>query len=127
MIILSLNCRGLANNPKKLALKEVIQNYNPDMLLLQETLGAGEEVSKTLSKILLSWIIQVLDAKGHSGGLAMVFKQEKFKGLNSWGMDQVMGMEVYSQELCTSLLIVNIMDPAMEEPSSGRPSSLNTL
>jgi len=55
MIFLSCNCRGLASKPKKLALKEIVHRYNPDVLLLQETLGRGEEVTKVLSTLLPGW------------------------------------------------------------------------
>jgi len=87
MIILSLNCHGLASSPKELALKEVIHNYNLDILLLQETLGAGEEVSKSLSKLMPRWSIHALNAKGRSGGITLGVKEGKFKVPNSWGMD----------------------------------------
>lgn len=87
MIIIFLNCRGLASSPKKMALKEVIHNYNLDTLLLQEMLGVGSEVSKNLSKFMPRWHIQALDSKGRSGGLALGVKEGKLIFLNTWGLE----------------------------------------
>ena len=36
------NCRGLAGPQKRSALRRVVDLDRPDILLLQETLGAGE-------------------------------------------------------------------------------------
>lgn len=74
MIILSLNGWGFASSPKKLALKEVVCNYNLNILLHQETLGVGEEVSTSLSKLRPGWSSQALDSKGQSGGIEMGVK-----------------------------------------------------
>lgn len=68
MILLSYNCRGLASHPKKLALRDLIRQNNPDILMLQETLGKGEKIIDLLSKLLLGWVFQALDANGHFGG-----------------------------------------------------------
>ena len=91
MIFLSWNCRGLASKPKKLALKEMVQRCNPDVLMLQETLGTSTEVSSSLCSTLPSWNFQTLDSVGHSGGLAIGFKKGRLKLVNIWGMDHVLG------------------------------------
>lgn len=96
---------------KKLALKALINNYNLDVLLLQETLGARVEVTKSLLKILPGWHFQALDVKGRSGGLATGVKEGRLKILTLWGLDQALGVEVYSLELCSNLLILNIYGP----------------
>jgi exonuclease III len=55
MKCMSFNCRGLVGPLKKPALKRVICSEHPDVLLLQETLGEGEEV-KTRLEIATSWM-----------------------------------------------------------------------
>ena len=44
MKIMSFNCRGLDGPQKRSALRRVVDLDCPDILLLQETLGAGEEI-----------------------------------------------------------------------------------
>jgi len=112
--MISLNCRGLASGPKKLASKEVIHNYNSNILLFEDMLGARSEVIKALSKFMPGWHIQALDAKGRSRGLALGVKEWRLKVLNAWGLDQVIEIEVYSLELCTKLLILNIYGPCQD-------------
>lgn len=76
MILLSYNYRVLASQPKKLALRDVIRQNNLDILMLQETLGKGEEIIALLSKLLLGWLFRALDANGRSRGWSQGIKQE---------------------------------------------------
>ena len=74
MIFISYNCRGLASQPKKLALRELVRVHSPDVLMLQETLGKGEEVIGLLTKLLPGWLFQTLDANGRNGGVVTGYK-----------------------------------------------------
>eukprot|EP00253_Pinus_taeda_P003525 PITA_03525 len=114
MICLSWNCRGLASKPKKLALKELVQQYNPDLLMLQETLGLSSEVVTSLCSLFPGWQFQALDSFGHSGGVAIGFREGRLKLLNSWGMFHGLGMEVLSPEFNGPLSILNIYGPCQE-------------
>lgn len=117
MIFLSWKYKGLASKPKKLALKEMVQRYNPDVLMLQETLGMSLEVLSTLSSILPGWHFQALDSFGHSGGLALGFREGRLKLVNLWGMDHALGMEVQSPDFGFPLLILNIYGLCQERLS----------
>lgn len=111
MILSSWNCRGLASKPKKLALKDWILNSKVDILFLQETLGKATEVETTLKALLPGWTFSAIDSSGHSGGLAIGFKEGRIKVINQWGMKQVMGMEVISPDFIHPISIVNIYGP----------------
>lgn len=111
MIMSSWNCRGLASKPKKLALKEWILNSKVDILFLQETLGKATEIESMLKALLPGWSFSAIDSSGHSGGLAIGFKEDRIKVINQWGMKQVMGMEVISPDLSLPISIVNIYGP----------------
>ena len=39
MIIMNLNCRGLASNPKKLDVRRLNDEHGVDVLFMQETMG----------------------------------------------------------------------------------------
>ena len=41
MIVMTLNCRGLASKPKKLAICRLVDDQSVDVLFLQETMGDG--------------------------------------------------------------------------------------
>jgi len=122
MIFFSWNCRGLASKPKKLALKELSQRHNPNVLMLQETLGTSEEVLSSLKSLLQGWHFQVVDSIGHSGGLATGIKGGRLKLLNLWGMKHALSMEVQSPEFGFPLMILNIYGPCQ-----GRASFWNEL
>lgn len=86
MILTSWNCRGLASKPKRLVLTELIQNSNSEIFFLQETLGNGAEVELSLNALLPHWKFSAVDSEGHSGGLAIGYKEGKVKVKNKWGM-----------------------------------------
>ena len=111
MIILSFNCRGLASTPKKLALKDLVKENKPDILLLQETLGKGEDIIGCLHKLLPGWSFHAVDATGHSGGAALGFNMKAVREISSWGAENVLAVELYSNELCIPFLFLNIYGP----------------
>eukprot|EP00253_Pinus_taeda_P002268 PITA_02268 len=111
MICLSWNCRGLASKPKKLALKELISRYNPDLVFLQETLGRAVEIEPVLCSLLPGWSFVALDAERHSGGFAISCRDGRLKILSHWGMPNVLGMEVIYPDFDFSFLTVNVYGP----------------
>ena len=52
-----------------------------------------------------------MDARGRSGGLAVGWKNSCVKLINSWGIEAVLGVEVFSEELGISLSVVNVYGP----------------
>jgi hypothetical protein len=71
VIILYLNCRVIANHPRKLAIKRLVKKHKPSILLLQETIMDGDIDSKIVSHALPIWDFLRLDAIGCSGGPPM--------------------------------------------------------
>eukprot|EP00253_Pinus_taeda_P015496 PITA_15496 len=114
MIILSYNCRGLASLPKKLALKVLVRSNKPDIILLQETLGKGEEISGCLYKLLPGWSFHAIDTNGHSGGVVLGFNVNVLREISSWGSENVLPVERFSNELCIPLLFLNVYGPVLE-------------
>ena len=106
-MILSYNCRCLASQPKKLALRELVKCYDPNVLRLQETLGLGIEVVGSISRMFLVWGFQAMDAHGRLGGLALGIKSGRLKEISSWGFENALVMEVNSNELCYFILLLN--------------------
>jgi hypothetical protein len=51
MKLLSFNCRGVASPSKKLALQRLVEVYQPNILLLQETLGDEGKISSFLESL----------------------------------------------------------------------------
>ena len=81
---------------KKTSLKRVISSEHPDILLLQETMGVGEEVKSCLEQLLLGWKFETLDALGRYGGLATRWNTQTIQVLNTWGLDSGLGIIVVS-------------------------------
>ena len=66
---MTLNCRGLASKPKKLAICRLVANQFVDVLFIQETMGDGVLFVSTLELLFPGWTFCSVDAKGKSGGL----------------------------------------------------------
>jgi len=52
MIILPFNERGIRGPEKKLSLKRLLLNLNPNLILIQDTMCPGEKVTEIFS----SWL-----------------------------------------------------------------------
>jgi exonuclease III len=111
MKILSFNCRGLASPTKKSSLKRLIAVHNPDVLFLQETMGLSEVVIRSLEALLLGWSFVVLDARGHSGGLAMGWRLKRSRCDNAWGFDSGLRLLLFSAELGRTVVLINVYRP----------------
>ena len=68
MIVMTLNCRGLDNTPKKLAIRRMIEDYFLDVIFVQETMCDGSLLVGALEIMLTEWKFVFVDAKGKYGG-----------------------------------------------------------
>ena len=71
MIVMTVNCRGLASDPKKLAVRRLIEEHAIDVLFLQETMTDGSFLVSELEFMFKEWKFVSVDAKGKSGGLLL--------------------------------------------------------
>jgi exonuclease III len=84
MKIISWNCRGLGNSTNIEAVKDLMKVESADILMLQETKIEGEallEISKN------KWQKNTgiaISARGSSGGIATLWKEEQFSLVNSY-------------------------------------------
>ena len=69
MIVMTLNCMGLASIPKKLVVCMLVTDQLIDVLFLQESMGDGDLFAGDLETILNGWSFVCVDAKGKSGGI----------------------------------------------------------
>ena len=118
MKVLSFNCRGLAGPGKKPAFIRVLTLEHPDVIMLQEILGVGEAVKENLESWLPGWSFVTLDVRGRSGGLAVGWRKCFLKLVNAWGLDSVLGLELFSEELGLLLSVINVYGPYLNRPPS---------
>jgi exonuclease III len=59
MKLMTFNCRGLVGPLKRPSLKRVVNLEHPDVILLQETLGKGEEVKSRLEGMFSGWSLRL--------------------------------------------------------------------
>ena len=55
MIVMTLNYRGLASKPKKLAMCKLVSEHSLDDLFLQETMGDGVQFAGIMESLLPGW------------------------------------------------------------------------
>lgn len=78
MNILSWNCRGARNDNFRMILKELINNYNTNILIILEPKVSSSDYIQFFKRIHYDNIITV-EANGRSGGIWLVFKSSKFQ------------------------------------------------
>ena len=114
MIIMTLNCRGLASKPKKLAIVRLVGLQSVDILFLQETMGDGVSLASSLELLLHGWTFCSVDAKGKSRGLLLGWRNRVLHFLNSWAMDLGLYVALYSIEFKMELGFFNVYGPYVE-------------
>ncbi|XP_060964189.1 uncharacterized protein LOC133033466 [Cannabis sativa] len=75
MSLLSWNCRGLGNPRVVQFLKEIVFQKRPTIIFLCETICKSDRVNY-VKRLLGFEGCYVVEARGHSGGLAMLWKKE---------------------------------------------------
>lgn len=75
MSTLAWNCRGLGKPRTIRLLKEITQQIKPNIIFLTETLAKQNKVQELCKQINYAgyWVVE---AQGHSGGLALLWKNE---------------------------------------------------
>lgn len=68
---LSFHYLGVASPSKKSALKRLVEANQPDIILLQETLGDATFVSRGLEAMFKWWNFIGVDVRGRSGRLVI--------------------------------------------------------
>lgn len=71
--ILSMNIRGLGADHKFLALKNLFLSDQPKIILIQETMHNKSLAISYFRKMFPSWHMAASEAKGLSGGLAVLW------------------------------------------------------
>jgi exonuclease III len=79
MKILSFNCRGLAGSLKRTSLYRLVELNQPNIMMLQETMGEEVVIIPWLFSLLKTWEFVGSDARGHSGGLAIGWNPKQSK------------------------------------------------
>lgn len=69
MIILSHNVRGLVDTHKVLALKRLVQDLKPDVIMLQETMYSSDKVISNVRGFLKDWSFCATNSSSLSKGL----------------------------------------------------------
>ncbi|VFQ93141.1 unnamed protein product [Cuscuta campestris] len=83
MSILSWNCRGLGNRRTVQELADLVSAKKPDFILLLETKGARGHAEELKVKIGFEGLF-VVDSVGLSGGLALLWKENRTANLISY-------------------------------------------
>lgn len=73
MIILCWNCRGLGNPRTVQVLKDLVLSHRPDLVFLSETKCKQQRMGHIRAQLSFNGAFTV-DAVGHSGGLAIMWK-----------------------------------------------------
>jgi hypothetical protein len=69
MIIVSFNVRGVGHSKKLLSLKNILQNINSNVSLIQETKFYGIKARSILELWLKNWSFCSIDVEGQIGGI----------------------------------------------------------
>lgn len=82
--------------------------HDPQIIILQETMGPSEKVKEALEQWLPRWVFETVDAVRKSGGLAIGWGSSQIRCENIWGFQSGMGIDVYSKETSRAFTVINI-------------------
>ena len=108
MRIVSWNCRGLGNYLKLEVVKDILKIETPDILMLQETKIEGVnllDLSRTKWRLNSG---KVVNARGSSGGLAMVWSEDMFELVSSFETQHWILTDFCNQVNKTSIALFNL-------------------
>jgi hypothetical protein len=91
-----------------------VESSQPDLLLLQETMGEVASVIPLLEGFLKQWKFIGVDSKGRSRGLAMGWNTRTVKLLNSWGFDSGVGIKNSLEDLGRCFMALNVYGPTQD-------------
>ena len=114
MITMTLNCRGLASFPKKLAIRRLIVEYSVDVLFLQETMCGGDLLVSEMEFMNRGWKFLSVDSKGKSGGLLLGWKMRFFHLINAWAFGSGLCATLHSIELNLTIVCLNLYGPYVD-------------
>ena len=78
MQYISQNCRGLGNNLKEEALKDIVRLYSPEILLIQETKMEDFVLLQTSKAFWKKGQGKAVSARGASRGIATLWDNSKY-------------------------------------------------
>jgi exonuclease III len=84
MKIVSWNGRGLGNSTKIKAVKDLMKIEPTNILMLQETKIEGEALLEIRKNKWQKNIGKAISARGSSGGIAALWKEDQFSLVNSF-------------------------------------------
>ena len=114
MILTTLNYRGLASLPKKIASRRLVEEHFIDVLCLQEIMGDGISLDGELELMLSGWVFISLDAKGKFGGLLLGWRIRHFQLLSVWAVDSGLFASLYIIEMKEVFYFMNIYGPYLD-------------
>ena len=115
MKLLSFNYRGLVIKQKTISLKWLLNLQQPDIFLLQETMGEEEKISQLLKDALPLYEFHAFSKRGKWGGLIeLTWKTKTIKLLNIWDFNSGIGDDFYHVDLNLFFTMVNIYGPYSE-------------
>ena len=83
MIVMTLNCKGLASIPEKLVVRRLVEDQRIDVFFLREIMGDGHVIAGEMEVLLSDWNFISVDAKGRSMGLLLGWRTRLFNFLSA--------------------------------------------
>ena len=117
MVVMTLNCKGLASTPKKLAIRRLIEDQFLKVIFVQETMCDGSFLVTALESMLKEWNFVFIDAKGRSGGLLLGWRFRHLLLLNAWACYSGLCVLLFSIELKMNFCILNLYGPYVDRES----------
>uniref|UniRef100_A0A7N0U4P3 Endonuclease/exonuclease/phosphatase domain-containing protein n=1 Tax=Kalanchoe fedtschenkoi TaxID=63787 RepID=A0A7N0U4P3_KALFE len=115
MKAISWNIRGLGRPEKRLALRRLIRDHNPPMLMLQETknvLMSAEVIRSFWGQTTISWLSS--DAIGSAGGLLTCWDPDFFDMEDSFKSELAILLIGTIKEVNIRCVIANIYAPNLD-------------
>lgn len=96
-------------------LRRLVEISSLDNILLPKILGVRDSIVKCIESLLIGWKFLGIDVNGRLGGLVVGCKFKNVFVSKLWRVHLGIGVEVFLEELGTSLIFSNIYSPSINK------------
>jgi exonuclease III len=125
MKIISWNCRGLGNSTKIEAVRDLMKVELADILMLQETKIEGEALLEISKNKWQKNTGKTISARGSSGGIATLWKEEQFSLVNSYNTQHWSFIELKHVASKLTIALFNLYVPNLHSEKKECWKTLN--
>ena len=111
MKIISWNLREIQSKSRQRSLRNILEEENPDILMLQETKCLGQQAQTIIQRHWRQVEVVTIDAQGYSGGIALAWIPESIQMNTYWTTRKMITTQFHYRGMNIQGFITLVYDP----------------